>query len=138
MLIPRCALLTHTVRLILIVLKWPTEAIMIRERVSTNGVLRPLEPESEIPILTLPSNRLGRINEGVARRYLKGQGLWAKKFGQTAKKIETLRKKNLEAAKCETISTVESIVSPCIGFPVHLETDGCLCLGPTTRASISR
>jgi hypothetical protein len=86
---------------------------MIRERVSTNGILRPLEPESDIPTLQYPSDRLGRINEDAARRYLKGQALWAKKFSQTAQKIESQRQKNLELAKSETIRTVESMVGHC-------------------------
>ncbi|KAF8494050.1 hypothetical protein JB92DRAFT_2997135 [Gautieria morchelliformis] len=82
---------------------------MICERVSIHGVLRPLEPKSEIPALTLPLHRLGRINEGVARRYLIGQDLWAKKFSKTAKKIELKRRKNLELARSETLRTVENI-----------------------------
>ena len=49
---------------------------MIRERVSTRGVLRPLEPESEIPSLHLPREELGMIKELPAKRYLTGQGLW--------------------------------------------------------------
>jgi hypothetical protein len=97
--------------LLTIVLKWPFENIMIRERVSIRGVLRPLEPKSEIPPLSLPLHRLGKINESVARRYLIGQDLWAKKFSKTAKKIELKRRKNLELARSETLRTVKNIVS---------------------------
>lgn len=97
--------------LILIVLKWPSEDIMIRERVSIRGVLRPLEPESELPILRIPTHYLGRINEGVARRYLTGQDLWKVKFHKTARKIETERMKNLQLAKSETIHMVKTMVS---------------------------
>lgn len=89
---------------------------MIRERVSTHGVLRPFESESEIPILKISPDHIGRINENVARRYLKGRDMWAKKFNQTAKTIETRRKKNLELAKCETIRTVHSMVKSNAGL----------------------
>lgn len=103
---------THKIRyeLIVIVLKWPAEDTMIRERVSIRGVLRPLEPESEIPTLKLPIDHLGKINEGVARRYLTGQDLWKTKFSKTAKKVEAKRMKHLQLARFETIRTVETMV----------------------------
>ena len=53
---------------------------MIRERVSTRGVLRPLEPEADLKALHLPSDELGMIKELPAKRYLTGQGLWDDRF----------------------------------------------------------
>lgn len=72
---------------------------MIRERVSTTGVCRPLEPASELAALNLPPDEIGVIKEGQATRYLNGQHLWDKKFHRAAKQVEKHRKKNLKAAK---------------------------------------
>lgn len=72
---------------------------MIRERVSTTGVCRPLEPASELAALNLPQDEVGVIKEGQATRYLNGQHLWDKKFHRAAKQVEKHRRKNLKAAK---------------------------------------
>lgn len=72
---------------------------MIRERVSTTGQCRPLEPASELAALQLPPDEVGTIKEGQATRYLNGQHLWDKKFHRTAKTVEKHRRKNLKAAK---------------------------------------
>lgn len=72
---------------------------MIRERVSTTGVCRPLEPASELAALNLPPDEIGVIKEGQATRYLNGQHLWDKKFHRAAKQVEKQRRKNLKAAK---------------------------------------
>jgi len=72
---------------------------MIRERVSTIGVCRPLEPSSELAALTMPSEEVGVIKEGQAMRYLNGQKLWDKKFHRAAHSVEKHRKKNLKMAK---------------------------------------
>lgn len=72
---------------------------MIRERVSTTGVCRPLEPASELAALNLPHDEIGVIKEGQATRYLNGQHLWDKKFHRTAKQVEKHRRKNLKEAR---------------------------------------
>jgi hypothetical protein len=72
---------------------------MIRERVSTIGVCRPLEPPSELAALNVPLAEVGVIKEGQAMRYLNGQKLWDKKFHRAAKSVEKHRRKNLKAAK---------------------------------------
>jgi hypothetical protein len=72
---------------------------MIRERVSTIGVCRPLEPASELAALNVPPGEVGVIKEGQAMRYLNGQKLWDKKFHRAAKSVEKHRRKNLVAAK---------------------------------------
>jgi hypothetical protein len=53
---------------------------MIRERVSTRGIIRPLEDEDDLPALQVPFEELGMIKELPAKRYLTGQGLWDKKY----------------------------------------------------------
>ena len=46
---------------------------MIRERVSTYGVVRPLEPETELQALKLSPDEIGVIKEGPVARYLEGK-----------------------------------------------------------------
>jgi hypothetical protein len=72
---------------------------MIRERVSTTGVCRPLEPPHELKALNLPPDEVGVIKEGQAMRYLNGQKLWDKRFHRAAKSVEKHRRKNLKMAK---------------------------------------
>jgi hypothetical protein len=72
---------------------------MIRERVSTIGVCRPLEPPSELAALKMPPEEVGVIKEGQAMRYLNGQKLWDKKFHRTSASVEKHRRKNLKMAK---------------------------------------
>jgi hypothetical protein len=79
---------------------------MIRDRVSFRGVIRPLEPESEIPALLFPSGYIGVLLEPIARRFVEGQALWAKKFAKAAKRVASERIKNLELAKGEVLRTV--------------------------------
>lgn len=97
---------------------------MIRERISTRGIRRPLEPESEIPALQLPLDELGKVKELPAKRYLTGQTLctlffpdadridlslltkrvvWSfigdKKFAHAARRVERHRLKNLKKSQ---------------------------------------
>lgn len=72
---------------------------MIRERVSTIGVCRPLEPPSDLSALQMPEDEVGVIKEGQAMRYLNGQKLWDKKFHRAAHSVEKHRRKNLKDAK---------------------------------------
>ena len=77
----------------------PFKNHMIRERVSTIGVCRPLEPPSELAALNMPPEEVGVIKEGQAMRYLNGQKLWDKKFHRTSASVEKHRRKNLKMAK---------------------------------------
>lgn len=71
---------------------------MIRERVSTRGVIRALEPEAEIEALNIRHEDIGVLSERVARRYLTGKQKFEKKFPQAQKMVEKQRKKNLQIA----------------------------------------
>ena len=81
---------------------------MIRERVSTRGVLRPLESEEDLPALHLPADELGMIKELPAKRYLTGQGLWDVRYSRAAKTVEQHRKKNLEKAHKDGAKIVQT------------------------------
>lgn len=76
---------------------------MIRERVSTQGFLRPLEPESELPACQLPREKVGSISELVVRRYITARAKFDIKFASTIKAIEQHRRNHLERAKKDTI-----------------------------------
>ncbi|KAI1785206.1 alpha/beta-hydrolase [Ganoderma leucocontextum] len=76
---------------------------MIRERVSTHGVLRPLEPEPELSAFRLPPELIGEISELTVRRYMDGTAKFGKKFSKTSQAIEKARERNLECAKQDTM-----------------------------------
>jgi hypothetical protein len=69
---------------------------MIRERVSTQGVVRSLEPQSELDAFTIPEGLIGTISELAIRRYSDSEVHFRRKFASTYKQIEKTRKKNLE------------------------------------------
>ncbi|WWD17016.1 hypothetical protein CI109_101452 [Kwoniella shandongensis] len=74
---------------------------MIRERVSTTGVIRPLEPVTELSAFKMPADEIGFIKEGPAMRYLNGQALWDKKYRRVRERVEKKREMNLREARGE-------------------------------------
>ena len=74
---------------------------MIRERVSTKGVVRPLEHETELGALQLQN--VGRFSEQTINRFLKERETFDKKFSKTLKSIEKHRHRNLERSKHDMI-----------------------------------
>lgn len=101
---------------------------MIRERVSTRGIIRPLESEENLPGCKFPVEKIGLVNEAGkpntsdaneispwydhlttgylvlgAKRYLEGQALWDKKYSSHVKKVARQREKNLALAKEDNI-----------------------------------
>ena len=80
---------------------------MIRERVSTRGVIRPLEPESELIPCNMPEAIIGYLSERAIRRYLDSAAVFDKKFARHAKAIERQRLQNLERAEKETRKSFE-------------------------------
>ncbi|KAI0753082.1 hypothetical protein C8Q80DRAFT_1097008 [Daedaleopsis nitida] len=82
---------------------------MIRERVSTQGVIRALEPESELDAFRLPRELIGEISELAVRRYIDGTEKYGKKFGKTAKAIEKARQKTLERASQDTMRNMAQL-----------------------------
>ncbi|CDO75842.1 hypothetical protein BN946_scf184346.g3 [Trametes cinnabarina] len=79
---------------------------MIRERVSTRGVIRPLEAESELSAFRLPPELVGAISELAVRRYMDGAAKFGRKFARAAKAVEKARRRNLERAKQDTIRNI--------------------------------
>ncbi|KAG6897533.1 hypothetical protein C0992_000518 [Termitomyces sp. T32_za158] len=77
----------------------PWDGTMIRERISTQGIIRPLEPESELSALTIDPDIIGCMSELTLRRYLDARAMFDKKFAYTIRTIERDRKRNLQLAK---------------------------------------
>ena len=82
---------------------------MIRERVSTQGLIRPLEPESELSAFSVPSSIVGEISELAAKRYIEGRSKFDKKFARAIKQIEKERLKNLERARKDTVRNLSQL-----------------------------
>ncbi|PCH35593.1 alpha/beta-hydrolase [Wolfiporia cocos MD-104 SS10] len=83
--------------------------VMIRERVATNGVIRPLEPESELPAMQFPEELVGTLSELVVRRYYKGRDKFSRKFTKAAKSIEKKRRHNLARAQTDTMRNMSQL-----------------------------
>ena len=73
----------------------------IRQRISTKGIVRLMEPESQLKALTMPVGTVGMINELSAQRYLEAQDVWDKRFKDTLKAISKQRQRNLEHSEIE-------------------------------------
>lgn len=82
---------------------------MIRERVSTEGYIHPLEPVDGLECMRMPEEVLGRISELALRRYIDTQRHFDKKFSHTYKSIDKQRRKNIERAKLDTIKRMSKI-----------------------------
>ncbi|KAG6899838.1 hypothetical protein C0993_006356 [Termitomyces sp. T159_Od127] len=78
------------------------DGTMIRERISTQGIVRPLEPESELSALAIDPDIIGCMSELTLRRYLDASAMFDKKFAHTIRAIERDRKRNLKLAKKDT------------------------------------
>ena len=74
---------------------------MIRERVSTKGVVRPLEDETKLG--ALQEQYVGRLSEHTINRFLREREIFDKKFSGTIKSIEKHRRRNLERSKHDMI-----------------------------------
>ncbi|KAF8841752.1 alpha/beta-hydrolase [Paxillus ammoniavirescens] len=72
---------------------------MIRERVSTRGVIRPLEPAEQLDALRVPPEIIGVLSERAVRRYLEGKALFDKKYAKEMLTVEKHRNRNIDLAK---------------------------------------
>lgn len=72
---------------------------IIRERVSTRGIVRPLEPEEQLSAFSLPPELVGVVSELALRRYVDAKAKFDKKFSKAYKNIEKSRNKHLATAK---------------------------------------
>ena len=82
---------------------------MIRERVSTHGVIRPLEPESELSAFSLPPELIGQVSELAVRRYHGAKAKFDKKFHNAYKAIEKHRRKHLDRAQKDAVQRMAQL-----------------------------
>lgn len=97
---------------------------MLRERVATNGQIRPLEDESELTALNWPTEMTCVITEPCARRYLEGQAIWDQKYAKTAKKVAVQREKQIRQAQKETERLVAEMEARLKKNPQSASVDG--------------
>ncbi|KAJ7019317.1 hypothetical protein C8F04DRAFT_1236790 [Mycena alexandri] len=83
--------------------EWTDGDAMVRERVSTRGVVRPLEPEAELLAFSVPSETICVVSELAVRRFIEGTERWDRKFAGAYKTVEKHRQRNLERAKKDTV-----------------------------------
>ncbi|KIY68103.1 alpha/beta-hydrolase [Cylindrobasidium torrendii FP15055 ss-10] len=84
---------------------------MIRERVSTKGVIRALEPESELDAMKVPTNVVGTISELAMRRFINGSASHSKKYAGRVREIERHRASNLKKAEKGVIKNMSVLES---------------------------
>ncbi|KAI1823819.1 alpha/beta-hydrolase [Xylaria intraflava] len=75
----------------------PFKNHMIRQRVSRHGVIRPLEPASELPGCVLDPSDVGVIKEGPVRKWLEARRQWDNRFGTARAKVHKRRLKEMMA-----------------------------------------
>ena len=72
---------------------------MLRERVSTQGIIRPLESEEELSAMQVTPEQVGTFPEHAMRRYLDGLKDLEKKFARTIRRIEKQRSRNIDRGR---------------------------------------
>jgi hypothetical protein len=82
---------------------------MIRERVSTQGVIRALEAENELAAFSVPPEDIGKLSEHAIRRYLDARAKFDKKFASSMKAINKHRLRNLELDRSDTKRNVNAL-----------------------------
>ncbi len=84
---------------------------MLRERVSTRGILRLLESESDLVACNMPPDVVGFLSERAIRRYLDSTAVFDKKFARHVKLIESRRRRNLKRAERQTTKNLEAFTA---------------------------
>ena len=82
---------------------------MIRERVSTQGMIRPLEHEQGLPAFWLSPHLVGFIPEIVLERYMAAKQGADQKFASTIKGIEKARARNVERASRDLVQRATAL-----------------------------
>ncbi|KAH8827893.1 hypothetical protein DL96DRAFT_1527725 [Flagelloscypha sp. PMI_526] len=89
----------------------PWRGGMIRERVSIQGVTRPLEQESELTAFSIPEELVCQLSELAVRRFLEARAKFDKKYGHILKRIEKQRRSHIERSKVDTIRHLSALRS---------------------------
>ncbi|KAI0459231.1 hypothetical protein F5B21DRAFT_343701 [Xylaria acuta] len=75
----------------------PFKNHMIRQRVSRHGVIRHLEPASELPACNLDQIEVGVIKQGPVKKWLEARRQWDNRFGTARAKVHKKRLKEMMA-----------------------------------------
>ncbi|KAJ7496886.1 hypothetical protein FB451DRAFT_1209127 [Mycena latifolia] len=103
--------------------EWKEPGVMVRERVSTRGVLRPLEAETDLVAFSVAPENIGVVSELAVRRFLDGTQRFDHKFASTIKTVEKHRQRNLERAKKDTVRNM-SVLQNFIGREAEAKAKG--------------
>jgi len=88
---------------------------MIRERVSTSGIVRHLEPEGELAACRMPHDRVAQLSEETIRQYLTNKRKFDQRFGHTKEAIEKKWQHNLAEAEKDTVKRITTVLHQSIG-----------------------
>lgn len=72
---------------------------MIRQRISTHGHIRPMEPPHEIPALTIPAGEIGTIHPGPTKRWLAAKTKWDSKYARQKRRVQLRREEEYVRAQ---------------------------------------
>ncbi|GAA5976479.1 hypothetical protein JCM11641_001316 [Rhodosporidiobolus odoratus] len=79
--------------------KSPVDAHMIRQRVSLYGILRPLEPPSQLPGCTMNPQHIGLLHAIPVRKWLSQRSDWDKKYSSDLARFRHLKVKDRSQAE---------------------------------------
>ena len=71
---------------------------MIRERVGTNGAIRPLEPQAELSAFSIAEDKVGVVPETALARYIEGKKEMDAKYVGEIRRIARKRAKVVPGA----------------------------------------
>ncbi|KAM7224192.1 monoterpene epsilon-lactone hydrolase [Rhypophila decipiens] len=75
----------------------PFKDHMIRERVTTRGIVFPLPPAEELPGCTMDRNLIGVVKAGTVRKWLEHKKRWDTKFAKTKRRVLEERIREMKA-----------------------------------------
>ena len=64
---------------------------MIRQRISTHGVIREMEPAAEIPALNIQPEEICVIHAGPTKRWLIAKQIWDVKYAKQKRRVQLAR-----------------------------------------------
>jgi hypothetical protein len=73
---------------------------MIRQRISTHGIVRQMEPSADIPALNLPVDQICIIHPGPTKRWLAAKQKWDTRYAKQKRHVQLARgREYIEAQK---------------------------------------
>jgi hypothetical protein len=73
----------------------PFRGHMIRQRVTTNGEVYPLEPASQLAACTMDRNDIGVIKEAPVRKWMKAKLEWDTRYASSKRRVQKERAKEM-------------------------------------------